>query len=357
MQHGAFGRAVSSLVHDSTEGGLDKLRLAKIDFRLSIFEACKPMEFDRHVRSITKCVDKYKDHELRQFQYYFLYPALKGILTTERFNHIMLLQHEMLLLGAFHPDPVPHENIDQASELLKLYIQICNWGWQIRFTRHQIMHLVEDVKFYQCGIECLSTYVFENFQKIFLQMLRSGYLEPEQIRNRCIEIHKYALPTGHDHMIITNALDCLKIEAAKLEVKEKNCNVVLEFIDRNELGKLLKFPQFSLTNVFPDNMCMLKNGNVIVCTNFSEEPEGSGIYVVSGFKFRCLEDCYSEPFLSSKFGIFFGSKIDTFVTEWNVNNISAKMSAIPYMFGKSLPKITDPKSKWYLSSIFHTLNA
>lgn len=360
MEGGAFLRILVNLVHHKEEGGLDKKSLGELDRRIMIVQQCKPNEFDRRVRPLTKCAAKYKHHELRQFLFYLLFPVMKGVLSKERLVHIMMLQQSMLLLGGFNPNPVSTEDITEASRLLKGYVQQCiEYGWPVRFTTHQIIHLPEDVSFYKCGVECLSAYPFENFQRVFKNLLRSGNLATEQIRNRLIEKKKYALPTGQDGMILTN-FEQFKVEAARLEKsRNPNANVIVEFIDDGDSGKTIKFPQFTLSNRFPNNVCLMKNGSIVVCKDFIESPEGSGVFLMQGLKFRLLENCYTSPFPSSKFGIYFGSKIETRLNEWNLNGVCGKIYAIPSDFhekSQNVPDISIAKCKWYLSPIFHTLS-
>ena len=60
---------------------------------------------------------------------------------------MLLLQQSALLLGSFSPNPVPEGNIQKATELLKRYVQqIIDWGWPVRFSTHEIIHIPEDVK-------------------------------------------------------------------------------------------------------------------------------------------------------------------------------------------------------------------
>ena len=64
------------------------------------------------------------------------------------------------------------------------------------------------------GIETLSAFPFESFHKFFRECFRSGNLQAEQIRNRCVEKSKYQLPTASCGTIIQNKLQLL-LEASK----------------------------------------------------------------------------------------------------------------------------------------------
>lgn len=354
---GCLGRRWEGIAKVASEGKIGRDDLNKVNSRLALFEGCKPFEFDRHVRNFSKCVSKYKHHELRQFLYYLLFPVFNGILKKEPFEHLLLLQQAMLLLGGFSPNPVPQSDIDLATELLKKYVETSiKLGYPIRFTDHESTHIPEDSKNFVCGVECLSAYVFENFQRFFRSILRSGHLPVEQIRNRLMERSKYLLPTGPDGLILTN-FQHFQLEAAKIRMKQNPGNILIEFTNNPDGIQVMRFPSFSLSNQFPDNVCLLKNGSVVVCVGMVEYPEGSKVYLITGYKFGQLDDCYTEPFLSSRFHIYIASKISQRLSEWNINNICGKMYPTPYKYdGQQLPSLCDEKQKWNMTPLFHTIH-
>lgn len=82
---GTLRRQLEGIAFNRNEGQISSVKLAAADNRLIIFKLCKPLEFDRHVRPLTKSVSKYKDHELRQMLYYLLYPLFFKILDKPQF--------------------------------------------------------------------------------------------------------------------------------------------------------------------------------------------------------------------------------------------------------------------------------
>lgn len=358
---GAFRRKLSGFVYSKNEGKLSGALLAKIDARLFMFQKCCPLEFDRFVRSLTQCVNKYKDHELRQFLYYLIFPVFSGILNSVDLEHLMLLPQAMLLLGGYNPDQVSEDNIREASRLLKLYVKMqADFHYPVRYTTHCIIHLPEDASKYCCGVECLSAFVFENFQRLFRDILVSGNKPIEQIRNRLVERSKYILPTTPDGLVITTSEEFQKqMQNIKLRNETNSCHHVIEFKDRGENNaKILRLSKFTLTNKFPDNICLMKNKLVLVCRDIVEFPENSKQYVIIGTKFGQLEDIYTHPFRSSKFNVYLASKIGKNYGEWNVNGVSGKMYALPYKYDEQnnkLPDIYESKNKWIVSPLFHTL--
>ena len=356
---GAFGRKLEGIALIQSEGKLRKADLDAVDQRLFVFQGCKPLEFDRHVRSLSKCVRKYKHHELRQILYYLMIPLFADILQDGHFEHILLLQQAMLLLGGFNPNPVSQDDVELARKLLKRYVEIIiEFGYPVRFSDHESIHIPDDVDFFECGVESLSAYVFENFERFFRSMTRSGHLVVEQMRNLLMQRAKYLLPTGPDGLIWTN-FEQFKIQASKVKSDQQTTNVLLEFHEGG-VGRVkeMRFPQFTLSNEFPDNVCLFKNGSVVVINDMFEFPKDSKVYFISGFKFGQLADCFTTPFLSSRFHIHFASKLSTQLNEWNINNISGKMYAAPYKFsGSKLPSIFDQKEHktWFVTPIFHTI--
>lgn len=182
---GAFSRRLNGIARKRHEGQVTLLQRQQIEDRLKLYKKCKPYEFDRYVRSLLNCGEKYKFHELRQFLYYLLYPVFHGVLTDSHLVNILRLQYAMLLLGAYNPNPVPEDNIDAARDQLKDYVkELIDFKFPIRITTHEIIHIPDDVKKFNCGVECISAFKFESFMRVFKDLLHSGNLPAEQFRNR-----------------------------------------------------------------------------------------------------------------------------------------------------------------------------
>jgi hypothetical protein len=357
---GAFGRRLAGIASVTREGKLKTSQLTEVDHRIALFKLCKPSEFDRYLRSLSNCFSKYKHHELRDFMMYNLYPVFDGILQDDHLCNVLLLQYSVLLLGGFFPSPVEEDDIRGATAALKTYVQqLIDFGFPIRPTTHAITHLPEDVKKYQCGLEVNSAYVFENFQGFFRNTILSGNLPVEQLRNRMIERFKYLLPTLSDGTIIQD-LKLFKIEVARSEARVSRQKVVVDFsVGRgSNPTKTLFFPNFSLTNKFPNNICLMKNGAVVVCVDF--EADTSNSIELVGFKFLRLENAHTQPFVSSRFQIYLASKIASRISNYNVNCIAGKMYAMPHKVSAHLQVVPDilkrcSVQKWYVSPLRHTL--
>ena len=212
---GGFGRRLVGFASVPSEGKLNSFQLAAVNSRIAYYRAWKPNDFDRPVENLTKC-GSYKMNVKRQFLYYHLFPVFEGILNKFELEHIMMLQHAILLLGSFDPQPVSQSNIRLAKNVLDNYaVELTERKIPLRFVSHQMIHIPDDVAKYKCGVETLSAFQYESFLVFFRRCIRSGNLPAEQIRNRLIEKKKYQLPTTSSGIIIENRVQLL------LEAKRK----------------------------------------------------------------------------------------------------------------------------------------
>ena len=51
---GCAGGRLKGIAFKQNEGKLSSLQLSQVDQRLALFKMCKPLEFDRHVRNLSK---------------------------------------------------------------------------------------------------------------------------------------------------------------------------------------------------------------------------------------------------------------------------------------------------------------
>lgn len=360
--YGAFSRRLKGISSVKHEGKLKVELLAAVNARLELFAKCKPLEFDRTVRQLTKSVNNYKDAELRQFLYYLLFPVFHKILEKKQLENLMLLPQSMLLLGSYNPEPVPAEKSGEARRLLKLYVeQMKEFEFPIRFLTHNVIHVPEDVINHQTGVETLDAFVYENVQRVFRDILGSGNKPVEQIRNRLTERNKYLLPTSADGLILSHAED-FYAQAELMEQKEAGPkHILLEFVDKGErFPKKLRFAKFTLSTVFPDNICLLNNGKVFVCKEISKNPRNNNL-TVSGFRFQSTTTAFQQPYPSTDYHIQIVSKLEEYLHDISIQQIKEKVYALPMsisgeeLISDEIPDTSCKNTKWYVSPLFHTL--
>ena len=61
-------------------------------------------------------------HELRDFLMYNLFPAFQGIMQDYQLRNLLLLQYAKILMGGFDRNPVPENDIKDASSAFKEFL-------------------------------------------------------------------------------------------------------------------------------------------------------------------------------------------------------------------------------------------
>lgn len=145
-------------------------------------------------------------------------------------------------------------------------------GILCRFVSHQIIHLHQDVTTYQNPLEANSAFEFKSFLSFFRRTIRNGYLLPEQIRNRLVEKSKYQLATTSCGLIICNKMK-LELEASKRFSNGDNTPKFLHHGDK--WPKKLIFRNYTLSNKFPNNVCLMKDKSIVVCTDFKSRRQSA----------------------------------------------------------------------------------
>lgn len=79
----------------------------------------------------------------------------------------------MLLLGGFDQNPVPEDDINEATRVLKLYVtNLINAGIPIRPSDHAMIHMPLDARCFKCGVELpFSTRISIGFSEVFLDLV------------------------------------------------------------------------------------------------------------------------------------------------------------------------------------------
>ena len=345
---GTLGRRIVGFASVPSEGKINKEGLAKANERIAAFKCWKVNDFDRVVGNLSNC-GSFKMHVKRQFLYYHLFPVFEGILSEYEMEHVMMLQHAMMLLGSFDPHPVPEENIRLARNTLKMYcVELTEREIPCRFVNHECIHIPDDVAKYQCGVETLSAFQYESFLSFFRRCLKSGNLPLEQIRNRLVEKKKYQFATTSTGMIISNKVQLL------LEAQRTLSPLgPIQFHHKGEkLPKKLIFVNFELLNRTPNNFCAMSDGSIIVCKDFVIDDNGSSHII--GQKFCHMSDAFVKPFRSSNFGIFLGTNLSEIREIWPASQVTAKIYAFPRRPNGAI-NIEDKEQQWFLIPLRHTI--
>lgn len=155
--------------------------------------------------------------------------------------------------------------------------------------------------------------------------MRQGNKVCEQIRKRLMERFLYLLPTRADGTIVTDE-EMFKIEVATYEARNSDKAVVVDWKPGrgNNLTEKLVFPDYAISNKFPNNVLLMKDNSVVVCTNIIKK--SNKVFQVKGLRFRKQDDAFTVPYISSHFNTHLVSKPETYDI-WNINAIKGKMFA------------------------------
>jgi hypothetical protein len=96
---------------------------------------------------------------------------------------------------------------------------------------------------------------------------------------------------------------------------------------------ILEFVGFKLRNVFPQNICRMKDGTVVVCDEFRQHSTGYRVY---GRKFRRNDNLYST-FISDEIGRLNSTEVGVSIVSqltntlecWNATEVVSKCGLFP----------------------------
>jgi hypothetical protein len=114
-----------------------------------------------------------------------------------------------------------------------------------------------------------------------------------------------------------------RIKKSTLLLKERKLKKK-EFLQHNNLKsedemKSITFPNFKLTNSFPNNVVLMRNNAVVVVDDISQDPQGRNIFKIFGPKFDQVYPAFRTPYESAKYFTFVATKIRETGGEYNVN--------------------------------------
>ena len=265
-------------------------------------------------------------------------------------------------MGGFEPKPVREADLVEARRVSRLYNQQqMDSKIPIRPMTHAIIHMPDDCENFQVQSESISAYVFENFMRFFRNVFTSGYMPLEQLINRLYERYKYRLNTTEDGSIINNKVE-FDIQVKKWEMKHSNQKIVTEHnnLKSEEEMKSITFPNFKLTNRFPNNVVLMRNNAVVVVDDISQDPQGRNIFKIFGPKFDQVYPAFRTPYESAKYFTFVATKIRETGGEYNVNSIKCKLFVTPLDVTLDLKEIPDilktRNQKWFVTPLRHTIS-
>ncbi len=153
---------------------VSQAHLNQISERLVSFRDSIPSEFVRKPRPLSE-MDRWKATECRQFLLYTGPIALKGIV-KESLYHFLACSIAMTVF--LTDDREQRESLlEYAEQLMECFVSKAPYLYGERFcvyNVHAMLHLGEDVRNFQCSLNFLSAFPFENFLYGLKRLVRNG---------------------------------------------------------------------------------------------------------------------------------------------------------------------------------------
>lgn len=271
------------------------------------FKSYMTNDFARKPRSLTDS-DRFKAAEFRQILLYTGVVAFRDFLSEKLYKHFLYLFCAIRILAS--PNMCVRLNGTAQyllEEFIKMYGQIYGREY-ITHNVHNLCHLCQDVLKFGC-LDNFSAFAPESYmhsikKKVCVQSAKLL----QQIVKRVSEEER------------THTLGIAK---PKLTTKPN-------YIE-------LLFDSFCLTNVSPNNCCLLKNGVYLQISNLWED---KGECLIEGNVIAPQESFFSEPIDSSRLGIHLSKITNNKITSYS-QEVICKCLLLPY------------KNCWVLLPLLH----
>ena len=168
---------------------LSNQQLKLLSAELLSFTGRFPSEFARQPRSLLE-LDRWKATELRQFLLYSGPLVLKEVVTPKVYNHFLLLHVALSILLQSH-DGKRNAYLPYARELLECYVKESKDTYGETFCSynvHNLVHLADDVENFQCSLDKISCFPFENHLQSLKRLVRNAQNPIAQVGKRLTEI-------------------------------------------------------------------------------------------------------------------------------------------------------------------------
>ena len=148
-----------------------------------------PSEFARQPRSLNE-LERWKATEFRQFLLYTGPIVLKGVVSNKLYRHFLALSIAVSIMLDGNADR-RNSCLDYAQQLMQFFVKNCIAIYGETFAVynvHALLHLHEDVRHFQCSLNELSCFKFENFLQKLKKLVRSGQNPIVQVAKRLGEL-------------------------------------------------------------------------------------------------------------------------------------------------------------------------
>lgn len=161
-----------------------------ISYHLDSYKGQLPREFARQPRGLQE-LDRWKATELRQFLLYTGPLVLRKVVSPALYTHFLSLRVIMSIL--LNSDEVRNRYLGYARDLVMYFVKKCERIYGTTFTVynvHSLIHLPDDVEHFQCPLDDVSSFPFENYLRTLKKMVRQSKNPIAQVAKRLTELEE-----------------------------------------------------------------------------------------------------------------------------------------------------------------------
>ena len=171
---------------------LSSRHILQISEKLILLHGNMPSEFARQPRSLVE-LDRWKATEFRQFLLYTGPVVLRGILPDNLYQHFLSLSIAISIMLDMNTAK-RSSYLQYARELITHFVNNCKSLYGdtfVVYNVHNLLHLPDDVEYFQVSLNEISCFPFENFMQKLKRLVRSAQNPIAQVVKRLAEL-KYS---------------------------------------------------------------------------------------------------------------------------------------------------------------------
>lgn len=298
-----------------------------LDIRIDYIKQWTPYEFQRKPR---KPVTQLKATELRSILVYIGPVLFKKIIDAKIYKHYCLLHAAFRILCNKHFIQL---YITKARQYLDNFFDIMPLLYgntSLSINVHNLIHIVDDVEFFNCTLDNISAFPFENMLGKMRKMIRTGNRPLSQVCRRLYEISNISNPSQS-----LNQISILK--------QKNNCNNIPVILK-------IRYKEFILCTKKPNNIVLLKNDLIVQITDIVYDSLQNDNLNIEGFVWQKKKCMYMYPLTSNNLQEWkLEANVSSTRISCNVNDIKSKIVIIP------LVCTADDKQgeEFYASALLH----
>jgi len=185
---GVVKRLLCFLKKGPPECRLSQRKVGEISTLLVSLSGKLPSEFARQPRPLAE-LDRWKATEFRQFLLYTGPVVLKKVLHRNVYEHFLCLTVAVSIL-LDSSERKRDAYMDYARQLLSYFVDKCKHIYTAQFVVynvHSLKHLSDDSRHFQCSLNDISAFPFENYLQILKRFVRNAKNPISQVAKRLLE--------------------------------------------------------------------------------------------------------------------------------------------------------------------------